>query len=332
MEQKDTDYVLEVRDLNPTTDLPLLDLRTDSDADIKHVPSVHISWTDLKDRMPDLPPRHFLPYHQEPEPSIPVDIQPIRYIAPSHDESISEEVIHTFFLIHGYYSVPHTVTDANGGWIMKPHPRTSVFWQPCPALKLLGSIEIDPTSPPIALDVGCGSGRECVWLASRGWKVVGLERSKRALRHSTEMFKRTGYYGTIDLIGGNIRTTAVSKQLKDMGPFDLVLVSRFPYTVELFTFLTGLLRIGGQFVYHQFHISAASIAGKPRKQLCLDPSAFLPFAAKPICAACASRADMTEGCARRRAGYCGLGLDHRAMCLTVGEADRHMFNYVGVRK
>ena len=43
---------------------------------------------------------------------------------------------------------------------------------------------------PVALDVGCGSGREAIALMTRGWKVVALDRDARALQRLEALAER----------------------------------------------------------------------------------------------------------------------------------------------
>ncbi len=43
-----------------------------------------------------------------------------------------------------------------------------------------------PAAPGTALDLGCGSGANAIWLASQGWIVTGVDVSGVALEHAAE--------------------------------------------------------------------------------------------------------------------------------------------------
>lgn len=43
-----------------------------------------------------------------------------------------------------------------------------------------------------ALDLACGTGRNCLWLARRGFDVVGVDLSAEALRQGRELASRDG--------------------------------------------------------------------------------------------------------------------------------------------
>lgn len=45
---------------------------------------------------------------------------------------------------------------------------------------------VDGVTPGTALDAGCGSGTEAVWLAAQGWQVTGADISGRALATAAE--------------------------------------------------------------------------------------------------------------------------------------------------
>ncbi|MDH2391476.1 class I SAM-dependent methyltransferase [Streptomyces sp. HNM0663] len=47
-------------------------------------------------------------------------------------------------------------------------------------------------APGTALDAGCGSGAEAIWLASRGWHVTAADISPRALAHAAERAATSG--------------------------------------------------------------------------------------------------------------------------------------------
>ncbi|MFI5675378.1 SAM-dependent methyltransferase [Streptomyces cellulosae] len=44
--------------------------------------------------------------------------------------------------------------------------------------------EVSDLEPGTALDLGCGEGADAVWLASRGWRVTGVDISRTALERA----------------------------------------------------------------------------------------------------------------------------------------------------
>lgn len=61
-----------------------------------------------------------------------------------------------------------------------PGPPQGALWAPDPYLERRIAA-FDPRRPGVVLDLGCGSGRESVYLAHRGFRVVGLDRLPDAL-------------------------------------------------------------------------------------------------------------------------------------------------------
>ncbi|KUI23150.1 SAM-dependent methyltransferase [Mycobacterium sp. IS-1496] len=45
---------------------------------------------------------------------------------------------------------------------------------------------VEPLPPGRALDLGCGEGADAIWLARRGWQVVGVDVSHTALERAAE--------------------------------------------------------------------------------------------------------------------------------------------------
>ncbi len=47
--------------------------------------------------------------------------------------------------------------------------------------------ELADLDPGLALDAACGEGRHALWLASRGWRVIGVDFSAVALRRARQL-------------------------------------------------------------------------------------------------------------------------------------------------
>ncbi len=63
--------------------------------------------------------------------------------------------------------------------------------------------EIDGLQPGRALDLGCGEGRNAIWLAERGWSVVGVDFSDVALDKARRLAAQRGVevdWGLEDLL------------------------------------------------------------------------------------------------------------------------------------
>ena len=52
--------------------------------------------------------------------------------------------------------------------------------------------EVAGLAPGRALDLACGEGRNAVWLAERGWEVIGVDFSDVALAKATELAANRG--------------------------------------------------------------------------------------------------------------------------------------------
>ena len=60
---------------------------------------------------------------------------------------------------------------------------------------------VDGITPGEAIDLGCGTGRNALWLARRGWRVTGVDASKVGLARTRERAQAEGL--ELDLVGCN---------------------------------------------------------------------------------------------------------------------------------
>ncbi len=99
-------------------------------------------------------------------------------------------------------------------------PRRGRLWSPPPFLRRWVHLLPPPAAGPV-LDLACGSGRAAVWLASRGWRVTGIDHQREAL----DLARRLA-----DLAG--VRVSWSQADLRDpaslpAGPWSAVLLFRY---------------------------------------------------------------------------------------------------------
>jgi SAM-dependent methyltransferase len=66
--------------------------------------------------------------------------------------------------------------------------------------------ETSGLAPGSALDAGCGTGAEAVWLAARGWHVTGADIAAGALARAAARAVRTPLNGALHLIKADLTT------------------------------------------------------------------------------------------------------------------------------
>ncbi|KAF8283748.1 putative methyltransferase domain containing protein [Trypanosoma cruzi] len=121
-------------------------------------------------------------------------------------------------------------------------------WSPNPFLsEVITEIEVKNGGPSFALDVGSGTGRDMIYLASRGWSVVGIENRLRLIEQGVALSKKHKV---------DCRTLYIHCELKKFFPVkfegpDLLHVCRFLHRSSL-EMLLKLPRRGGFLVYSHF--------------------------------------------------------------------------------
>jgi len=131
------------------------------------------------------------------------------------------------------------------------------LWQPNPLLpRVIDDIEKN-VSTRCALDLACGSGRDSLYLAQRGWQVMAIDVQHDALQRLRLSAERSQL--SIDTLCQNIERDA---PILARDSFDLIVVVRYLHR-PLLPLITQWLKRGGYLIYQQFHADASAY-GKPR--------------------------------------------------------------------
>lgn len=142
-------------------------------------------------------------------------------------------------------------------------PQETRLWDPSPGL--LRWLEA-PHAPGTALDLGCGTGRDAVFLSLHGWHVTALDRLPDALDRARSLAELHGV--ELDLVVCDLET-----EIPPGGPFDLVTAFRYLPSLEA---MASVLAPGGTLLVETFTDRERERTGKPR-----DPRLVLPAAGPP---------------------------------------------------
>ena len=130
---------------------------------------------------------------------------------------------------------------------------------------------------PRAIDVGCGTGRNAVYLARRGWQVDAVDVSEVALDQLTETANAE-----------SLPITCIQADLEDAAhrPADLFTADRYDLAVmasytnlPLIDTLMGALRAGGYLIVEEHLVTEADVVGPRSPQFRVAPGALRAAAA-----------------------------------------------------
>jgi len=119
-----------------------------------------------------------------------------------------------------------------------------------------------------ALDVACGAGRHAVWLAERGWHVIGCDLSLEGLQKARALAQQRAV--RLDLVCLDLGMPCLPVER-----FDLIVVF-FYLQRNLFEPLQRALRSGGLMVYKTYTTDQNRFSGGPSHPLhLLQPQELL---------------------------------------------------------
>ncbi|MGC8466097.1 MAG: class I SAM-dependent methyltransferase [Acidimicrobiales bacterium] len=115
-------------------------------------------------------------------------------------------------------------------------------------------------TPGSAIDLGCGPGRNAIWLAREGWSVTGVDASAVGLSQARLRAEADGI--DLELIQADLTTYQPPPK-----SFDLVVLANMHFSPEertaLFERFGAAVKPGGHFYVSGHHSESFGIAGPP---------------------------------------------------------------------
>jgi SAM-dependent methyltransferase len=225
-------------------------------------PYIFVEETDLLDVRPA---DDFVSHHAPGAASIPVEQLPTRVhelppvelpVRLFDPESQRAQAAVDFLVTRGHHvsvvKLPPTALSQQG-------EATARLWRPNPFLvEALARIStIDSSVNPRAIDIACGSGRDAVYLALRGYEVDAVDVLADALDRATDLARRC--HVTVNPIQQDLEQNPAPPR----DSYDLVTVFRYLHR-PFFPMLRELVAPGGFIVYETFHERNLSTAKPPR--------------------------------------------------------------------
>ena len=159
-------------------------------------------------------------------------------------------------------------TDQGPGatWDQRYAPRG---WSLVPDVSLVEKVA--PLTPGRALDLGCGTGRNSLWLARQGWDVTGVDASKVGLQMATDQAAHEGLRITTEQVN-------LASYQPAPGYYDLVVIANIHLAPELrdvvFDRAGEAVAAGGHLYVIGHHVDALGRSGPPSCELLFEESLF----------------------------------------------------------
>ncbi|MDE3146915.1 MAG: class I SAM-dependent methyltransferase [Acidobacteriota bacterium] len=130
---------------------------------------------------------------------------------------------------------------------------------------------VAPLTPGRAIDLGCGTGRNALWLARTGWTVTGVDASRVGLEMAVEQAR---------LEGVALRTEQADlvHYVPAAAAFDLVVVANIHLLPserdDFFTRAAAAVAPGGHLYIVGHHVDALGVSGPPALDRLFEESFF----------------------------------------------------------
>ncbi|MDX9990043.1 methyltransferase domain-containing protein [Thiothrix unzii] len=114
--------------------------------------------------------------------------------------------------------------------------------------------------PGQGLDIGCGAGRDAVYLAMHGWQMTGIDYLPGALQRARQL--ATSQQVALNTLAVDLETGKDPFTAFTTGQFELICVARYLHR-PLFPWIKRILKPGGMLIYQTF-MQGAEQFGSPR--------------------------------------------------------------------
>jgi tellurite methyltransferase len=151
-------------------------------------------------------------------------------------------------------------------------PSTLRLWEPSPFLvEALDAVARRQDLAGLsAVDIACGTGRDAVYMATRGLRVTGIDVLPDALERAQDLARRSGV--SVATIAHDLEKEST---LPDVGPAYVVTVFRYLHR-PLFPALAALVVPGGLLIYETFHQRNLETGKRPKNPEHLLETGELP--------------------------------------------------------
>lgn len=243
----------------------LLDTRDAAEFAERHLRnSTHIPLAELMERSGELPP---------PGSELRVVAAPGEPLANTQAYLEPGEGRVGWRIIAAISATPALLASADRLGCSEAGAESRMLWSPSPHLvATVPSIEAQvPAARWLAVDLGCGKGRDCVWLARRGWDVVGVDKQQCFITHVETFSRRQGVAERVRTARLDLRRLegGCEAQLAELlGRAALVNVSRFMHR-PLLDLVVRVMPAGCVLAVHAFTQGATS--RKSGKEIKAEP-------------------------------------------------------------
>ncbi len=173
------------------------------------------------------------------------------------------------FLVSKGYCVLHEICDdgkivaqlkQQGQW--QEGDISQRLWQPSPLISCFVHelMPLHGVKVGKGLDIGCGSGRDLVYLSMNGWQMTGVDVQPAAVARAQAL--ASSQHVTITTQVRDLETGADPFADFTDGSFELISVARYLHR-PLFPVIKRLLKKGGAIVYHTFMVGSEAF-GSPK--------------------------------------------------------------------